>query len=57
MSTSVLWLFSAGVGIFFPWIKNTYSIEMAFIIFFIFTLIGLIFMIFVLTETKNKTQK
>ena len=55
LASSFLWVFSALIGISFPWIKNNYSIFTAFVIYFMCTAFGLLFMIFVLVETSGKT--
>jgi len=55
MAGSTLWLGITLVGFGFPWFKNKYSIGAAFIFFFVSSLIGLIFMVFLVKETKGKT--
>ena len=57
MATAVLWIFAASVGLVFPWIKNAFSIVTAFDVFLIVSVLGLLFDIFLLKETKGKTQR
>jgi len=54
ISTAVYWLFTVVVGLGFPWMKDTYSIVTTFIFFLICTLIGVIFIIVFIKETKGK---
>ena len=54
---TVLWIFTAGVGLGFPAMKDTWSIVTAFDVFLVASILGLLFDIFLMTETKGKTQK
>ena len=54
LATAVLWLLTVFIGLGFPWFKNKYSLAGAFIFFFVFSLFGLVFIIFCVKETKGK---
>ncbi len=53
-ATAVLWVFSAGVGIVFPAMKNAWSLVTAFDVFLAASIVGLLFDIFIVEETKGK---
>ena len=54
LASAVLWLLTVFVGLFFPWFTNKYSMGASFVFFFVCSLIGLIFIIFCVKETKGK---
>ena len=54
ISSSANWLFVAIIGIGFPLANDNFGTEVTFTIFLICALLGLIFMIFALVETKGK---
>ena len=53
-ASAILWLFTVLVGIGFPWIKNTFSLTIAFLTFLVFTILGLFFVLIFVKETKGK---
>ena len=50
-----MWLFTIVVGYFFPYAKKWWGLGTCFIIFTWFTIIGLLFTIFLIKETKGKS--
>ena len=56
-TSTILWIFATGVGILFPWMKDTWSIVTAFDVFLGCSTVGLLFFIFMIEETKGKNQQ
>jgi MFS family permease len=54
-TAATLWLFATAMGLLFPWVKDTYSICTAFDIFLGASIVGLLFDIFLIEETKGQS--